>query len=534
MPPQRTARHRETAICTHCVGVFRRNNPRQWNTERDMCRLCGIEEAEREAHRRARATTGLTIRIRPQKPCELCKDRFPLAHFRAEEGNENPYKRCHSCRKAERCTKCHKIKKRKNFKKGQTDELYKTCTTCRTKSLEQTARKRAEAQDAGERWCTPGGHRVSITACTAEDGTIRAACRDCLAEQRARYAAAVAAAQDEQHAQDETENSLGDDHAEGFEAAAMDEYDEIFGDGQDLMDVDLPEDSALTDREAKLLQTMNEKLDALRIETCTTCMEEGFNMNLQVGICSRCRNDKGEPVRKWSNENNANPGSSLPAVFVAALLIVLLALEVPSCLKGLTDMEDMLIARVKSYMQVRWTKGRQLCYQDHIVNFRQDITEVANRLPRLPEETDIVIIRREDVDLNRHVDFIVRREKVATALRYKKQHDPDYADLQIDEDILMQLPINGSVADRIPTCLEGRQDGHNQVPAMPAGPVQAAGEGEVTEHDNIDEQFVGGVLNLGVQGHVEVDEIRDGANNVVQGLHYEQHIVSREHQTHEY
>ena len=123
---------------------------------------------------------------------------------------------------------------------------------------------------------------------------------------------------------------------------------------------------------------------------------------------------------------------------------------------------------------------------------------------------------------------------MAAALRYKKQHDPDYADLQIDEDILMQLPVNGSVADRIPTCLEGRQDGNNQVPAMPAGPVQAAGEGEVTEHDNIDEQFVGGVLNLGVQGHVEVDEIRDGANNVVQGLHYEQHIVSREHQTHEY
>jgi len=78
------------------------------------------------------------------------------------------------------------------------------------------------------------------------------------------------------------------------------------------------------------------------------------------------------------------------------------------CLKGLTDMEDMLIARVKSYMQVRWTKGRQLCYKDHIVKFRQDITEIAMRLPRLPEETDIVIIRKEDVDLSRHVDFTVR------------------------------------------------------------------------------------------------------------------------------
>ena len=37
-------------------------------------------------------------------------------------------------------------------------------------------------------------------------------------------------------------------------------------------------------------------------------------------------------------------------------------------------MEEMLIARIKVCMQVRWTKGRQLCYQDHIVNFRRVTT----------------------------------------------------------------------------------------------------------------------------------------------------------------
>jgi hypothetical protein len=56
-------------------------------------------------------------------------------------------------------------------------------------------------------------------------------------------------------------------------------------------------------------------------------------------------------------------------------------------------------------MQVRWTKGWQLCYQDHVVNFRQDITEIADRLPRLPDTTDIVIIRKESVGLGRHVKF---------------------------------------------------------------------------------------------------------------------------------
>lgn len=184
-------------------------------------------------------------------------------------------------------------------------------------------------------------------------------------------------------------------------------------------------------------------------------------------------------------------------------------------------MEDMLIAQVKSYMQVRWTKGRQLCYQDHIINFRQDITEIATHLPRMPEETDLVIIRKEDVDLSRHVDFTVRRSKVKAALEYKIANDPNYADLIIDENALSQLPVNGSVADRIPTCREGRQDGG----AMPVGPDAAvATDDEDNEVGNT--QFVGGVVDLGNQERPEVEHLRQGAAEAIRGARYEQNIVS--------
>lgn len=118
-------------------------------------------------------------------------------------------------------------------------------------------------------------------------------------------------------------------------------------------------------------------------------------------------------------------------------------------------MEDMLIAHVKTYMQIQWTKGRQLSYHDHIVNFRQDISDIATRLPRLPNSTDIIIIRKDDVDLTQHVDFVVRREKVKAVLQYKIAHDPSYADLLIDNNVLYQLPENGSVAHHLPTCYEG-------------------------------------------------------------------------------
>ncbi|KAF8196250.1 hypothetical protein K438DRAFT_1515280, partial [Mycena galopus ATCC 62051] len=131
---------------------------------------------------------------------------------------------------------------------------------------------------------------------------------------------------------------LGDDRAEGVQ---VDEYDAIFGDGSD-MNIDLPDDSAVDARAAAAIKTFNEKLAELRIEHCSGCREEGFHIKLTAqDLCSRCSGDNGE-TRLWSDENNTNP---MPQI------------NVPPCLQYLTDMEEMLIARTKTIMQVRWTKG---------------------------------------------------------------------------------------------------------------------------------------------------------------------------------
>jgi hypothetical protein len=180
-------------------------------------------------------------------------------------------------------------------------------------------------------------------------------------------------------------------------------------------------------------------------------------------------------------------------------------------------MEDMLIARVKTYMQIRWTRGRQLSYHDHIVNFRQDIADVACRLPRLPDSVDVVVIRKDDVDLTRHVDFVVRREKVKDALLYKIAHDRNYNDLVVDDDVLSQLPENGSVAHRLPTCREGRQDGG----PLPAGPDNAAH----ADDDDGDRSFVGGVMDVGNEDRPEIERLRFAAREVVHGSPYNQTIV---------
>ena len=46
------------------------------------------------------------------------------------------------------------------------------------------------------------------------------------------------------------------------------------------MVVNLPDDAFLSDRESKLLQTLNRKIDDLTFESCDICVEDGFNLSV--------------------------------------------------------------------------------------------------------------------------------------------------------------------------------------------------------------------------------------------------------------
>ncbi len=183
----------------------------------------------------------------------------------------------------------------------------------------------------------------------------------------------------------------------------------------------------------------------------------------------------------------------------------------------------MIISLVQPMMTVRYTKGGQLRYSDHIVNFPQDVSILATRLPRLPEEIDTVIIRRDNVDMSRHIDFIVRREKVQQALEYKIAHDPNYASIVLDYAALSQLPQNGSIVDRIPTCRRGvhvnlDSDAPEAAGPPEAGPQQSQADDRGREDaDAMAECHVSGLLNLGGGGPTEAAAVRDGAERVVNG-----------------
>ncbi|KAJ7580688.1 hypothetical protein C8J56DRAFT_728621, partial [Mycena floridula] len=123
-------------------------------------------------------------------------------------------------------------------------------------------------------------------------------------------------------------------------------------------------------------------------------------------------------------------------------------------------------------------------------------------------------------DMSRHVDYIVRRDKVRAALEWLIANHPEYRDLVFDTEALAQLPKNGSVAHRIPTYREGTQVG---APSA-AGPNQAAQTDEDPDSEN--QVTMGGVINLGHGRTTEVHQLRDGANNILGCPTYEQHIIN--------
>ena len=125
---------------------------------------------------------------------------------------------------------------------------------------------------------------------------------------------------------------------------------------------------------------------------------------------------------------------------------------VPPCLKDLSQVEEMLIARACPIMCVYRKHGGQRGYRGHVLNMPQDVQGFLDRLPCRVSELPIFVLRRHGTE-NTHVDFHVCRDKVLTALQWLQKNNRMYKDIIIDENLLQMLPENG-----IPTELLSLED----------------------------------------------------------------------------
>ncbi|CAG8719914.1 12376_t:CDS:2, partial [Racocetra fulgida] len=100
----------------------------------------------------------------------------------------------------------------------------------------------------------------------------------------------------------------------------------------------------LSETDHKLLQKFRAEMNKLKHNSCPVCNERFPSINLVNGECHRCYNDKNE-LKKFSLENNMDPG------------------DVSEELKGLTDIEEMLIAQIFPVISVYYLRDGQYAYR---------------------------------------------------------------------------------------------------------------------------------------------------------------------------
>jgi hypothetical protein len=162
---------------------------------------------------------------------------------------------------------------------------------------------------------------------------------------------------------------------------------------------------------------------------CTVCNEAWpTNEKLQAAslasyVCKRCKGDK-ETVKKFSKENFMIPSS------------------VPLVLEHLTQVEEMLIARALPITHVYLKPGGQRGYSGHCINLPQNVSELAQTLPRYPKDISVIVVKMKGKD-NNFKDVTVRRQAVADALQWLIQNNPHYKCVVVNQDSLNLLPENG-------------------------------------------------------------------------------------------
>ena len=171
------------------------------------------------------------------------------------------------------------------------------------------------------------------------------------------------------------------------------------------------------------------------INQCTICLEAWplkappNSLRSSKNHCLRCTRDKKHP-KKFSKENNMIPSA------------------VPCHLQGLTQVEEMLIARALPIMRVYIKPGGQRGYSDHCINLPQHIEEIATSLPRYPKDLSVIVVKMKGKD-NNFKDVSVRRQNVADALHWLIYNNPHYKDVTVNQHCLNLLPENGVPLDLI-------------------------------------------------------------------------------------
>ena len=119
----------------------------------------------------------------------------------------------------------------------------------------------------------------------------------------------------------------------------------------------------------------------------------------------------------------------------------------PEELVHLTYEEGMFIAQITTCMRVHMKPSGSVNYNGHTINLHQDTTEIVKVLPRLPKDVSVILVRRKGKMTNLQTSkFVAMQCRVGSTIC--KENNPAYKDIEIDQERLDALPVNGNVPFR--------------------------------------------------------------------------------------
>ena len=202
-------------------------------------------------------------------------------------------------------------------------------------------------------------------------------------------------------------------------------------------------------------------------------------------VCYRCFRDKKSP-KKFSLANSMIPSC------------------VPHELQGLTQVEEMLIARALPIMTVYIKPGGQRGYSGHCINLPQNVKELATSLPRYAKDLSVIIVKVKGKN-NTFKDVTVRRKIVHNALLWLVHNNPHYAELRINKHALDSLPENGVPSDLITVETEDDIVSNDSVMSDLGPPTDRPSE-DIVYNDSTE---MSSFLPVGEQQQQEIEAVRN-------------------------
>jgi ATP-dependent DNA helicase PIF1 len=247
-------------------------------------------------------------------------------------------------------------------------------------------------------------------------------------------------------------------------------------------------ESAISPEDTVLLNNYRNKLLNIKMEKCNGCHEEWFDLGVKNGLCKVCQKSD-----KYQASNNMDPGPNPPAH-----------------LPKLTQIEEMIIAPVHALLQVWQVRGGQTKYTGHTCNFPRETAVFHSKVPLLPEQCDVIIMRHTGLDNQNEEqifqDFRVRRHAVQQWLEYLEANHPTFQSqrVRVDYTLLNQLPENGLVHNRMRNIdHQGLDD-----PFLNQGPPEESGDNTAQSHGSL---FSGGFVPNTTSRNTELNQLHAAA-----------------------